>query len=200
MSMDRLDAMMRKAEGGVAVAEEEPGEELELTPSGVQINKASQPVPIYEAKTGEKRLIPRINLLMALKKRFNDPSDTEWFGKRVFSQAPGKPFVLGTHKCLLHPDQPERALYDAWGLPVCLSAHLASPEEVRRHMAKKHKSEYAQIKGEQERAEREEDRKRQQEMQAAMLAALQQKNNPVSTQGTSTSLPRKVRGRKKAKP
>ena len=172
LATDALDRMMHRAEEAGQSPDREPEETLTLTPTGVQVNKVSQLVSLYEAKTGEERHIPRLYVAAALKKRFNEPNDPEWHGKLVFSLQPTKPFVRGSYKCLLHPDLPERAKYDTWGLPVCKSAHIASPEEVRRHMAHKHRSEWAQIQHMQEQAEKEEDRRQAREMQAAMLAAL----------------------------
>jgi len=50
----------------------------------------------------------------------------------------------GTHKCLLHPDNPERKRYDGLGLPICLKNNLLA-ENVTTHMRTRHVREWAII-------------------------------------------------------
>lgn len=110
-------------------------------------------VMVYETRTGEPREINRNNLLGALAKNHKDPAYPEWKGKPLFSLIQPRPFVLGTYKCLLHPDQPERAEYDRRGLPSCPASHLPSADAVMQHMLHKHPEQWASI--ERERAEKE---------------------------------------------
>lgn len=199
MVMDILDRKMREAESGV-VDLEGLDDSDSLQPTGVQVNDLSKMVAIYCVKTGEQRLIPKLYAPAALAKKFKDPKEPEWLGKPVFSKTPTKERILGSCKCLLHPDMPERAQYDEWGLPVCKAEHLASPEQVRQHMAHRHKSEWKQINDMRERAEREEDRAQ----QRAMLAALQGKVAPapvaeVEPQEEVAVVPRSPRKKRKQK-
>ena len=173
MVMETLGKMVSEAESG---APEEIGaldDSDSLQPAGVQVNKASEKVAIYCVKTGDRREIPRIYLAGALAKKFKDPREPEWFGKPVFSRTPTKERIQGSTKCMLHPSMPNRSLYDEWGLPVCQADNLASPEQGRMHMEKRHKAEYALIKSAEARTEREEDRRRDAERQDAMLTAIQ---------------------------
>jgi hypothetical protein len=96
-------------------------------------------VYIYDSKTFERSICNRNMLHDVLNKKRED-------GSRVFTTAKpkGKP-TRGTHKCLLHPDQPQRKEYDALGLAVCKKSNLTSPYQVRRHMMMKHPAEWAAI-------------------------------------------------------
>jgi hypothetical protein len=96
-------------------------------------------VYIYDTKTGDRSICNRNMLPDVLKKRRED-------GSQVFScRKPGVEPKMGTHKCYLHPDQPERPEYDKLGLAVCRKANLTSPYQVRRHMMMKHPAEWAAI-------------------------------------------------------
>ena len=91
--------------------------------------------------------MPRLAASIALAKKYRN-SEHPLYGKFIFSPTPTKEYHSGTQKCLLHPDGPNRAQYDEWGLPVCKSEHLASPGEVRRHMRLRHTSAETIIKEE----------------------------------------------------
>jgi len=108
-------------------------------------------VYIYDTKTGDRSICNRNNLAHNLRKQRPD-------GSFVFTttKPPFEP-PRGIHKCMLHPDE-RLPLYDTWGLAVCKKDNLASAYQVRRHMEKRHKAEYAAIKEEELREER--DRRR----------------------------------------
>jgi len=64
----------------------------------------------------------------------------------------------GSHKCLLHKDDPNRAEYDELGLAVCTKDNLDSPYQVTIHMQSRHPQEAATIEDITATAQREEDR------------------------------------------
>ncbi len=72
----------------------------------------------------------------------------------------------GTHKCYLHPDNPNRQVYDSMGLRTCLKANITNEYEVKQHMMKKHPKEWAAIEELKKDAERKEDR----ELQKLLLS------------------------------
>ncbi|MCH8990546.1 MAG: hypothetical protein IIA44_02175 [Acidobacteria bacterium] len=147
--------MMAEAEQGQDLPTES-SDETSFAVEGVQLNEASRPVTIYHRETGEPRKMPKIAATVALRKKYKIPGDP-LNGTFIFSPTPTKKFHWGETKCTLHPDNPEREEYDAWGLPVCTSEHLASPGEVVRHMQMRHPSANNVIKVQQEKRDRERD-------------------------------------------
>ena len=83
-------------------------------------------------------------------------------GRAIWSNAPVKnpplPIKAGTLKCMLHKDSPERDTYNDMGFAICPKDNLASPYQVRRHMMKKHKDEWAAVEQIKADVEKEEDR------------------------------------------
>lgn len=154
VTMNRIDKMMREAAAApdVDTASLEDAENI-IPVVGVQLNKASRMVTIYQRKTGEPRAMPATTAGITLKKKYKNPTHPE-FGKYVFSRTPTVTYHKGQVKCLLHPDQPERGQYDLWNLPVCESAHLASPGEMLRHMETRHPSAWKLLEREREGAQR----------------------------------------------
>jgi len=71
---------------------------------------------------------------------------------------PKVPPVRGSLKCMLHPDSPERSIYDSMGLRVCPKSNLTNTYEVTQHMQKKHRKEWLAIEDVRIRRERQEDR------------------------------------------
>ena len=86
-------------------------------------------------------------------------------GSFVFTtKKPDKPPARGHLKCMLHPSGPNRKHYDELGLPACNKANLTSPFQVRRHMEKRHRQEWATIENERVEAEKQRDRDFQERM------------------------------------
>ena len=106
---------------------------------------------VYDTKTFEPSLVNNNMLPRLLRKKRED--GTYVFGLKQL----GMPRV-GTFKCLLHQDDPNRKYYGITGLAVCPKDNLASPFQVRRHMLKKHKVEWDQIEDERKEKEKQEDR------------------------------------------
>jgi hypothetical protein len=148
----------------------EEGENLPLPMLIDKHSKSAGYTYVYDTLTGDRSVVNNNMLPSAVRKlRPNDPS-----GRKMFSTLPPRdrqgnvlvPYV-GTHKCRLHADDPERAKWDAMGLPVCGKANLKSSYEVTTHMEHRHRMEWKAIKEDQERAEKEEQRRYQQAVIAA---------------------------------
>ena len=104
----------------------------------------------------------------------------------------------GTYKCLLHAKAPDRAHYDALGFRSCKKSTLTNPYQVRQHMLKKHKQEWAAIEQERIDREREEDRQVQQAILLQMAGtsnATQVPKEPVVETTQEPTLVGKVRKR-----
>lgn len=129
---------------------------------------------VYNTRTGRKH---RIN---AVHRPFLDPTSKQAWkwpdGTMMFLSRPVKmPPPIEGYKCLLHTEHPDRASVDKWGLVGrrCSETskgkeHIPSELELRRHMERKHKDEWAVIQEARAREERELDRNLQREFLAAM--------------------------------
>ena len=163
-----IDEMIRDA--GVAT---EPGELKRLQ----VISKGDDEVPapmlateltsaewvyLYDTVTRERSVCNRNMLKQHLEKKRKD--GTFVFTTKVPKVGPKR----GALRCMLHPDNPNRSHYDDLGLPSCPKANLTSPFQVRRHMEKRHKQEWATL--EQERVERKEQDDR--DFQRAMMSGM----------------------------
>ena len=153
-------------------------------PLGVQVASVESAghVFIYNTKTGSQSKTNRNMLEAQLKKVF--PED----GTRVFTtvKPPFEP-PRGTYKCLLHADNEERAHYDQMGLATCTKDDLASEYQVQRHMERRHRMEWATIGEERDRAEKDEERRFQRTLMAAIAqvgtnGAPNRSNRPVCDQ------------------
>ncbi len=140
----------------------EPGEDLdEIIQKGIEdedkpaigpmkITSAGYTV-VYDTKTGVDSTINNNNLRAVLRKKRLD-------GTRVFGLEQTIVPTVGQYKCLLHQEDPNRGHYNDIGLAVCPKGNLASPYQVRRHMEKRHKTEWGAIEAERTDAEKKEDR------------------------------------------
>jgi len=109
-------------------------------------------VYVWDTRTGERSVVNRNMLPKQLEKTRED-------GSRVFTtMRPKQKPKRGNLKCLLHPDSPNRKHYDELGLAVCRKSNLTNPYQVKRHMEKRHKAEWATL--EQERITKERDDER----------------------------------------
>jgi len=134
-------------------------------PLGVQVASVASAghVFIYNTKTGED-------------------------GTRVFTTIkPDFEPPRGTYKCLLHADNEEREHYDQMGLATCTKDDLASEYQVQRHMERRHRMEWATIGEERDRAEKDEERRFQRTLMAAIAqvgtnGAPNRSNRPVCDQ------------------
>lgn len=158
-----LQEMIAQAEAAPEPGMTKPGTVLESAnegiPSIVGSVKGAGYVYIWDTQTGERSQTNRNMLPTQLKKKRPD-------GSRIFTTV--DPHITphrGTHKCLLHPDNENRAHYDALGLPACHKSNLVSAFQVTRHMQTRHPAEWATI--EQERTDRE--KREEREFQRALI-------------------------------
>jgi hypothetical protein len=110
-------------------------------------------VTIYDKRTGEASLALKYMLRTLLAAKNPD-------GTFRFTAEPPKVSFKGggTYKCLLHPDDPNRAVYDTLGFPVCKKSNLTSPYMVKKHMKSRHPTVWGAIEDERKEKERQEDR------------------------------------------
>ena len=130
-------------------------------------------VYVYDTETGERSVINRNMLETQLSKLRPD-------GTRFFTTVkPAFEPKRGTLKCLLHPDDPDRGLYDSWGFTTCAKSNLISEFQVNRHVQIRHRIEWQTIYEVRERQEKEEERN----FQRQLLGLAAQR-------GTQTQAPR----------
>lgn len=160
----------------------EPGSDIriESEEEGMSSNlielKSAGYTYVYDKRTGDKSKINNNWLRQQLLKKDEK-------GKRIFTTDPReapKP-VRHNVKCLLHPDDPNREMYDSWGLPVCTAAHLASEYERDNHMRFKHKREWEAI----QRDRNEQKEKQDRELQIAILEQASGRNNKSDNDGSN---------------
>jgi len=109
-------------------------------------------VYVYDTFTGDRSIVNRNMLPQQLQKRRED-------GSYAFTTTkPQTERVLGQIKCRLHKDDPERELFDSWGLAYCTKDNLTASHDLRVHMEKRHRREWATIDGENRAKEKEEEK------------------------------------------
>jgi hypothetical protein len=167
-----IEAMIEQAQGaprqGTQVGEVvSKGDDPEApAPMIVHSLEGDDRIILYNTRTGVPSYFVKDNaprLRQAMKQRFND-------GKKELVWSPTQTVTprMGTHPCMLHASDPNRAHYDEMGMAVCPAGKLASPYEVQQHMMKKHPKEWGAIEHERIERERLEDRA----AQAAMMNTL----------------------------
>ena len=142
-------------------------------PMGVSSLESGGYVYVYHTETGARSRINSNMLAMQLTKTLEN-------GVRAFTtEKPSFEPDQGGIKCLLHPDDPNRAHYDALGFATCSKQNIPSPYQLQLHMAGRHRLENATINEEAEREEKEEER----EFQRTLLqAAANGVANPPSSE------------------
>ena len=154
-SVDTLEGLLRGTERA-----EEPGLDLDkIIQKGtddkpeigaMKVTSAGYTV-VYDTRTGVDSTINNNNLPAILRKKRLDES-------YIFSLKQMVKPKVGTYKCLLHRDDPNRGHYNDIGLAVCSKDNLASSYQVMRHMQKSHKTEWGAIDQERKDTEKKEDR------------------------------------------
>jgi len=137
------------------------------------------PVTIYSMLTGEPITLPALMVQSTLENRLPD-------GRYAFTADPAKApeYRLGTVKCFLHPDSPERLTLQEIGLggAFCPAAHLANEYEKVQHAQHKHRKQWAAYQAHlavQERKKYEERQDRQLEATLKM-AGMTKRNEPLN--------------------
>ena len=193
MVMDELDRMTKEAvqspEEAAQLVGLEPEGELTFQPTAVQVNAESKVLTVYHTVTGEPRTMPLVYARTAVLKRFRAKDGPGLAGKFVFTprKEDAPEYKLGSVTCLLHPSRPERAVYDTWGLPVCMSAHLPSEYEAERHTENDHTSAWDRMKEMKQRRREDEDRERQSESLRIQNQILQGLANNMAPQPVATT-------------
>lgn len=189
-TMDGIDEMLQAAtttspdEAAQLQDLEGDGGDLSLKVEAVQVSPESRLVTIYHTQTGSPRRLPKLYARTALLKRFRLKDGAELAGRFVFvSKDPGI-WKLGSVKCLLHPDRPERALYDALGYPICKSKHFPSEYEASRHLENDHNATFERIADIKQQEERDEDR----QLQLDALRSNQELVRAVTGNGAATAV------------
>jgi hypothetical protein len=103
------------------------------------ISPGREPVTVYSTKDGCPTPIPAYMLGAAMELRNEDGTF------RFVAKAKDAPeYKLGTIKCFLHPDSPERPVLELVGLgsATCPKATLASVQSKRLHGLHRHKQEW----------------------------------------------------------
>ena len=105
-----------------------------------EISPGREPVTIYSVVDGEPIPVPAYMVEAVMGKTLDD-------GRFMFvAQKKNAPeYTLGSVKCFLHAESPERAILAEIGLAAasCPAAHLASPHSKRMHAQHRHKQEWA---------------------------------------------------------
>ena len=109
------------------------GDETVPVPMWVSALAESGWIPMYHVATRERSLVSRNAAPMKLKEV--DPET----GKRAWTLTrPAQPPWRGTLRCVLHPDNPNRAEYDRMGFPTCRKSNLPNELHQRMHMEHRH--------------------------------------------------------------
>lgn len=145
-------------------------------PMGSEVSEVKGPgwVKLWNTRTGEEVKVNRWLLKDALKKKHDDPAYPAFMTKPLFTTKEMDNKVRGKFACYLYGGNPvcpackkshkphsDFSLYQSWGMRPCVSAHLQSPFDVRSHMEKKHKREWAAIREYEEKEEKKIDQERQ---------------------------------------
>ena len=166
-----IEEMVREAKGAPEPGTMQRGQVIEGegdTPMITHSLASAKYVYLYNTKTGLRIPCNRNMLRAQLQKKREDGT------LRFTTIDPHITRKRGTYKCLLHPDDPNRNHYDDLGFAVC-HKKLTSPYQVKRHMGKRHKSEWAAIEEERKDRERQEDR----DFQRQLMAKVTEERPPL---------------------
>jgi len=136
------------------------GDETLEAPMTVKEISSAGHVWVWDTRTFEK--IPIIYYMLPSKLRLRRPDGSF----RFTTINPGKEPKGGHVKCMLHRDSPNREHYDDLSFRYCAKSNLINDYQLQQHMIRKHPQEWAAIKEERDRKEKEEDRA----LQRALLA------------------------------
>ena len=139
-----MEELMRDAQGAA-----EPGEPSGTVVEGFKKDGAAAVldsvsaghVRVWNILTGEPSIVNR-NMLEAQLKKTDALGG--WAFTTDFSKVKGVP-VVGTLKCLLHAEHPDRAMHKALGFRVCPKSNLLTALDVRTHMQHRHRREWESL-------------------------------------------------------
>ena len=160
------------------------GDETQPAPMTVREMTSAGYVWIWDTRTFERSRCLSYMVPQKMRQRRKD-------GSYVYTtNDPKRLPKRGKLKCLLHPDSPNRKQYDDMGFRVCMKDGIMNRHQQEMHMLKKHPQEWAAIKEERERIEREEDR----ELRRALI---KQQMNPSRFDSPKRGRPKKSENKKK---
>ena len=128
------------------------GDETLEAPMVVRHISSAGYVYVWDSRTFER--IPILYYMLAKKMRLRRKDGSFRFTTVDPKQLP----VSGKIKCMLHIDGENREHYDALGFRTCPKENITNPYQLKQHMLKKHKQEWAAIEEERKEKERQEDR------------------------------------------
>ena len=137
-------------------------------------------VYVYDNRTGDRSVVNRNMLEQQLSKRRDDGTYAFTTTKPEFERQ------YGGLKCLLHKEDPNRAEYDRMGLAYCTKDNLTASHDLRVHMQKRHRREWATIDGERIDEERIRERARQDNL-AEAIRLLAERDSESSNKGTKNA-------------
>ena len=142
-----------------------------MTMTATELQSAGY-VYVYDNRTGDRSVVNRNMLEQQLTKKRED-------GTYAFTtQKPPFERQYGDIKCLLHKDDPNRETYDRMGLAYCTKDNLTATHDLRVHMEKRHRREWATIDGEKIEEERARERARQDNLADAIKLLAERDTQP----------------------
>ena len=97
---------------------------------------------MVRANTGKRVRVPLNMVRQKLALRQKNGTQA-WY--TTWNKPAGLEYRVGKVTCLLHPSRPERAAYDALGLPVCHKATMMNEMAARLHTQNRHNSSWQVI-------------------------------------------------------
>ena len=152
-----IQEQLRDAEAAQEPGNMQPGAVIGnsngMTMTAAELQSAGY-VYVYDNRTGDRSVVNRNMLQQQLQKRRED-------GSYIFTtQKPDIEPPMGSIKCVLHKDDPNRKHYDRLGLPTCRKSNIVASHDLRIHMEKRHRREWATIDGERIEKERKQELER----------------------------------------
>ena len=151
-----IEEMLRDAEDAAEPGDMEEGQVISrtdnMTMTTSQLQSAGY-VYVYDTRTADRSVVNRNMLHQQLEKVRPD-------GTYVFStrKPEGIELNVGSLKCFLHEDDPNREKYNRMGLVHCTKANLLTEFDRDRHLQYRHRRAHATLENERVREEREADR------------------------------------------
>ena len=151
-----IEEMMRDAEMADEPGELKAGKVIsataDMTMSTSELQSAGY-VYVYDNRTADRSVVNRNMLQQQLEKRRED-------GSFAFStrKPEGIEPVVGTLKCFLHEDDPNREKYNSMGLVRCRKSNFFTEMDRENHLRRRHPRAYATLENERTRDERDAER------------------------------------------
>ena len=151
-----IEEMMRDAEMADEPGELKAGKVIsatsDMTMSTSELQSAGY-VYVYDTRTARRSVVNRNMLQQQLEKRRED-------GSFAFStrKPEGVESIVGTIKCFLHEDDPNRKKYDQMGLVRCKKSNFFTEMDRERHLKTRHPRAFATRENERTREDREAER------------------------------------------